>query len=166
MSDFTIIQCKCNEFKIIDERECEDDSYLNITGASITYNNIWKAYDYSEEPYNKEFILTPDMFNLTSFKDGDYEFHIELFEGSEVVKENKIETFSKCNIQKKIDSFIYDILTLTCSDCKKEKIKKATEYNFKLELLCYAVACSNYDKANNILQSLENDLINYNCKNC
>lgn len=166
MNKFLITQCKCNEFKIVDQRECEDDSWMDITGAEIILNDSLKLYDFEEIPYDKEFILTPETFNLSTFKDGEYNIKISLFEGSERVVNEEITIFSKCNIQRKVDSFIYDILNSECSDCKKNKIEKALEYNFKIELLCYAIACSNYDNATNILQSLENDLINYNCKNC
>jgi hypothetical protein len=154
-----LVQCNCTELKLIDDSEYDGTLPTKI---EIKIKDITLSYDYTPELILK----SKDFLKTVNYKDGAYDIEVKYKDLSNVYFTKIIRTFITCNIQYKVDSFIYDILDSDCTSCKKEKIKEALDYQFYLEVLNYSIVCSDFERAQIFLESLENNLMNYNCKNC
>lgn len=155
----------CDELIIRDSSNWDDVLTTDIESSVfiIEYND--ETYTFEEEGYVNEFTVTPeDIEQSTTITDGIYKITVTYtIEASTYTTIQYV--LQDCTMACQIDKLVLQLALQMCNDCNtlSEDVYKL---KIKLWAICAALKCNDLVAAEDLLECLQSDLINYNCKNC
>jgi hypothetical protein len=155
----------CNELIIRDSSNWDDIPTTDIEESIFIVEYDGVVYTFEEEGYINEFTITPEDLNQsTTITDGIYKITVTyIIEASEYTTVQYV--LQDCAIACQIDKLVLQLALQMCNDCNtlSEDVYKL---KIKLWAICAALKCNDLVAAEDLLECLQSDLINYNCKNC
>jgi hypothetical protein len=155
----------CSELVILDTSNWDSISTIEITESNfiVEFNDI--EYTFDNENYVNELTLTPeDLDQSDTITDGIYKITATyVVEGIDYTTIQYV--FQDCTISCQIDKLVLQLALQMCNDCStlSEDVYKL---KIKLWAICAALKCNDLVAAESLLECLQSDLTNYNCKNC
>jgi hypothetical protein len=155
----------CNELIIKDSSNWDDVPTTDIEESIFVVEYDGVVYTFEEENYVNEFTITPEDLNQSdTITDGIYKITVTyIIEASEYTTVQYV--LQDCTISCQIDKLVLKLALQMCNDCStlSEDVYKL---KIKLWAICAALKCNDLVAAEDLLECLQSDLINYNCKNC
>ena len=155
----------CNSLVILDSSSWDDVLTGDITESNFTVEFNDETYTFEEVGYVNELTLTPeDLDQSDTITDGIYKITVTyVIEASEYTTVQYV--LQDCTMNCQIDKLVLKVALQICNDCNtlSEDVYKL---KIKLWAICAALKCNDLVAAEELLECLQADLINYNCKNC